>query len=175
MLSHFYKLKHLWVNYDDIPYANLIFDLVEDITGVPMSNFVSIQLVHYGPQQHYYAHHDYSERRKGHEDRLLALLCYLNDPIQGGETAFVYSNGGTGRSTYPYNIKECTGFKVSPKKGNCILWYNLTPGGQMSNKPDALTAHMGCDVIEGVKWALNIWAWNTEVTSELLQLSLNDF
>ena len=74
---------------------------------------------------------------KNGKNRLLTFFCYLNNVEAGGYTAFPYS----GPNSVPINennpdAETCQGLKITPKMGDCILWYNLLPEFQMQGKVD---------------------------------------
>ncbi len=45
---------------------------------------------------------------------------------------------------------------IKPKKATAILFYSQYPDGRM----DELSNHGGCPVLQGQKWAANLWVWN---------------
>ncbi|CAM9298641.1 unnamed protein product, partial [Ectocarpus sp. 4 AP-2014] len=45
---------------------------------------------------------------------------------------------------------------VAPKRGQAVLFYNQHPDG----RKDLSSEHGACPVIEGQKWAANLWVWN---------------
>ena len=45
---------------------------------------------------------------------------------------------------------------VKPKKATAILFYSQYPDG----RKDELSNHGGCPVLQGQKWAANLWVWN---------------
>ena len=47
-------------------------------------------------------------------------------------------------------------FAVPPKKGDALLFYSMQPDGAL----DPLSWHGGCPVLNGTKWAANVWVWN---------------
>ena len=61
----------------------------------------------------------------GHpESRYITLLFYLTEqasPSAGGETSF------------PKGGADGNGFKVRPKKGNAVLFYNLLEDGKLKD------------------------------------------
>ena len=38
-------------------------------------------------------------------------------------------------------------------RGEAVLFYDVTPAGDLDHKSE----HGGCPVLEGVKWAANLW------------------
>ena len=102
-------------------------------------------MVHYVNGQKYDSHHDWGV--SGYpQSRLITLLLYLTDqpdPSAGGETAFPKGAGGQG-------------FKVQPKKGTAVLFYNLLEDGN----GDDLALHAALPVHHGEKWLANFWVWD---------------
>lgn len=43
-----------------------------------------------------------------------------------------------------------------PIKGRAVLFYSQKPNGEM----DERSLHGGCPVLDGTKWAANLWVWN---------------
>ena len=108
-------------------------------------NSEELQVVHYDKTQKYDAHNDWSGAGKP-ESRFLTLLIYLNDmdgPGAGGETSFPKGADGLG-------------FKVTPRKGTAVLFYNLLEDGN----GDDLALHSALPVERGEKWAANYWVWD---------------
>jgi prolyl 4-hydroxylase len=108
------------------------------------ANSEDLQVVHYSAGQKYDPHNDWSGSRP--QSRFLTLLLYLNDmdgPDAGGETAF--PKGAEGR-----------GFKVTPRRGTAVLFYNLLEDGN----GDDLALHAALPVTSGEKWAANFWVWD---------------
>jgi len=55
-------------------------------------------------------------------------------------------------------IAECRiKFAVTPKEAKAVLFYSQHPEGRL----DHSSLHGGCPVIDGPKWAANLWVWNT--------------
>eukprot|EP00596_Hydrurales_sp_CCMP1899_P002160 CAMPEP_0119036200 /NCGR_PEP_ID=MMETSP1177-20130426/3728_1 /TAXON_ID=2985 /ORGANISM="Ochromonas sp, Strain CCMP1899" /LENGTH=495 /DNA_ID=CAMNT_0006995645 /DNA_START=160 /DNA_END=1644 /DNA_ORIENTATION=- len=82
------------------------------------TNAEDMQVVHYQNGQKYDSHHDWGV--SGYpESRFITLLLYLTDPVDseaGGETSFPKGADGLG-------------FKVTPRKGSAVLFYNLLEDG----------------------------------------------
>jgi hypothetical protein len=53
-----------------------------------------------------------------------------------------------------------TKLAIRPHAGRAVLFYSQLPNGEM----DPLAKHGGCPVLEGTKWAANLWIWNTPRT-----------
>jgi prolyl 4-hydroxylase len=105
-------------------------------------NSEELQVVHYDKTQKYDAHNDWTGANRP-ESRFLTLLIYLNDPDEGGETSFPKGADGLG-------------FKVTPRKGSAVLFYNLLEDGN----GDDLALHSAMPVLSGEKWAANYWVWD---------------
>lgn len=109
------------------------------------TNAEDMQVVHYVNGQRYDSHHDWGV--SGHpESRFITLLLYLTDMADedaGGETAFPKGANGLG-------------FKVSPRKGSAVLFYNLLEDGN----GDDLALHAALPVYRGEKWLANFWVWD---------------
>ena len=103
-----------------------------------------MHVLHYAVDQEYKAHHDYFKFDKpGREkafktggQRIATVLMYLADVDEGGETAFP-------------KVK----ISVKPKKGDAILFYNVTPEGELDTK----TLHGSLPVVSGEKWTCTKW------------------
>ena len=123
---------------------------------VPVTHQEQLHVLRYAEGQQYKDHHDAFDaavREKiafdNGRQRLATVLMYLADVEEGGETVFPHpsarwsgtadrGNGGDGWS-------ECAsrGPAVAPKKGDALLFYDLTLRGELD---DAAT-HAGCPVI----------------------------
>jgi prolyl 4-hydroxylase len=114
------------------------------IAGIPMENGESLQVLHYGIGGEYQPHYDYfiasmpggSETLKRGGQRVATCIMYLNTPKEGGETIFPLAK-----------------VSVTPKKGQAILFYNMTQDG----KEDPQSLHGGAPVIKGEKWIATKW------------------
>lgn len=127
---------------DRVVYA--IEDRIARLTGIPKENGENIQVLQYAIGGEYRPHYDYFDphsvggsfhlMRGG--QRQASFLMYLNTPDAGGETVFPY-----------------LGIKVTPRKGDALLFYNCGLDG----KEDPFTLHGGAPVILGEKWLATKW------------------
>lgn len=54
---------------------------------------------------------------------------------------------------------------VKPLRAEAVLFYSQHPDGRV----DHASLHGGCPVLEGTKWAANLWVWNGPRMPYLLQ------
>ena len=143
--------RNTWISRDTNSLTETLFRRAADAINVDEAllhknrNVEDIQVVHYVNGQKYDAHHDWGVSGY-HESRFLTMLLYLTDqedPQAGGETAF--PKAGTGG-----------GIKVTPVKGDAVLFYNLLEDGNA----DDLSLHAALPVWRGEKWLANFWVWD---------------
>ena len=86
------------------------------------------------------------ELLKNGGQRIVSILCYLNDVPEGGETTFPFIN-----------------LDVKPIKGSAVMWYNADLEGNL----DATSLHAGKPVLQGLHSATqlslqgrNMWLCN---------------
>lgn len=113
--------------------------------GLPLCNAESYQVIHYGEQQEYRAHFDAydmnTERGKRCTarggQRLVTVLGYIKSPAAGGSTYFPKLD-----------------INVAAKPGRLLVFSNVVEG-TTDVHPKSL--HAGMPVVEGEKWAFNLW------------------
>ncbi len=113
-------------------------------TQIPVEHGENLQILHYGVGGEYRPHYDYFDRAtaagadctKRGGQRLATLIIYLENTEAGGETIFPLLH-----------------IKVVPKKGDALLFYSCSPGGQ----EDPMTLHGGAPVLSGEKWIATKW------------------
>jgi prolyl 4-hydroxylase len=121
-----------------------IEEKISHLTMMPVNYGEIIQVLRYAPGQEFQPHHDYfdsttiggKEALENGGQRMATLIMYLNTVEKGGETIFPEID-----------------LKVTPKKGNAVLFYNCQPDG----KEDPLTLHGGAPVLQGTKWIATKW------------------
>lgn len=141
-----------WIHYSELPSLTRVSKLVAQETGLPVENQEDWQVVHYLPGQEYRPHYDainpygsYNEqkgildvnKKNGIGHRLFTFFIYLNDVKRGGETWFPRIKQG-----------------ITPKAGKGVLWENMSKNRK---EVHLLSEHGGNPVIEGEKWAINVW------------------
>jgi|EP00945_MAST-04E_sp_MAST-4E-sp1_P002270 hypothetical protein len=65
---------------------------------------------------------------------------------------------GDKADSFSWECGQGEGLAVYPKKGDAILFYSQTPDAQL----DPQSFHGGCPIIQGTKWAANLWIWNAK-------------
>ncbi len=134
-----------WLRHNVSPVVSECTQRLADIVGMSLVNAESLQVIHYAQNQEYKPHFDAWEHdtergircMKRGGQRLVTCLVYLNDEFKGGGTVF------------PKLDTE-----VQPRQGRMVLFENCGPG---TNIRDDTTLHGGSPVIEGEKWACNLW------------------
>lgn len=117
---------------------------IAKVTNLPIENGEAIQVLHYQTGAEYQPHYDYFilDQPGGKEclerggQRVASFLIFLNTPEKGGETIFPRAS-----------------ISVSPKKGDALLFYNVTSSGKI----DPQSLHGGAPVLAGEKWLLTKW------------------
>ena len=116
----------------------------------PTQNSITedLQLVHYDKGQEYTAHHDfgYPDTRPNSPSRSINLCMYLNEGMEGGETAFPRWR----------NAHTTDAVKAVPQRGKAMIFYMKNPDGNL----DDLSQHAAMPVKEGEKWFANLWTWD---------------
>ena len=120
---------------------------LSDTVRMPLENAEPFQVVHYEVGQEYDYHWDsfdksddqYNEKYVSQQGgkRIITALGYLRDVPKGGETGF-----------------NRLGVNVQPKQGTVVIWYNVEPD---TTKRELLSQHAGLPVLEGEKYAFNLW------------------
>jgi prolyl 4-hydroxylase len=148
--------KNSWLQRKTNKITDSVFTRASDLLAVDNKklcmeeNAEYMQVVKYRNGQKYDSHHDWGV--SGYpQSRYITLLLYLTDPVSetaGGETSFPKGHDGEG-------------FKVVPKKGSAVLFYNLLPDGN----GDDLSLHSALPCVEGEKWLANFWVWDDHYRS----------
>ena len=144
VLSDTRSATHCWLNYND-DVIKTIGERISRYVGIPISNAEDMQVIYYGVGDQYKPHHDAfdmftTQGQKSCVDggqRLVTALIYLNAVTAGGETEF-----------------PVVGIKVNPSRGRMVVFNNTSEDVHSYYFP---SLHAALPVIEGEKWAINIW------------------
>ena len=135
-----------WIKHD---YDNITLQIANNIANlinIPIENAESFQVIYYDKTQEYKQHYDSwsfdnSEKSirnmKYGGQRMVTALVYLNNVHRGGATRFTRLNK-----------------QVEPETGKLLVFHNVYNN---SNIKHDLSEHAGMSVIEGEKWAFNLW------------------
>lgn len=137
--------SNCWLPHDHSPTLLALAQRISALVGIPLSHAEKFQIVHYAPCQEYQAHFDAFEPGTERGDRCLArggqrlitALLYLNNVEAGGATRFPKLD-----------------MDVAPQPGRLLLFHNCE-AGSTNRHPASL--HAGMPVIQGEKWAANLW------------------
>ena len=128
--------------------------------------------------------YDYDSAKKG-GNRFATILLYMSDMAEGagGETVFseAYSDdvpegerkdlntalkelrasgGAAGLKKGSWEetmVAKCRSrLAIRPHSARAVLFYSQFPNG----KEDPMSMHGGCPVLDGEKWAANLWTWS---------------
>ena len=127
------------------PTVKAFVEQVSELVGVPASHAEQVQVVHYTKDQQYRKHWDAFDRgtERGQKmmaqagNRVLTALLYLQTPTAGGQTDMV-------------NL----GLRVEPEVGRLMIFHNVHVGSATRHTD---SNHAALPVIEGEKWAMNLW------------------
>jgi prolyl 4-hydroxylase len=164
--------RNTWVGREASPVIDAIYRRAADLQRVdeallrhrqpeerpdvpfPYTLAEQLQLVHYAPTQQYTAHHDFGfahlDQNPGMQPaRFSTLLLYLNDEMEGGETAFPrWSNAETAEE-----------LAVKPELGKALLFYSQLPDGNL----DDLSQHSAKPIIKGSKVRVSVSFRSTQL------------
>ena len=126
--------------YED-PKVQEIYQRIQLVTGVPMSNYEMLQLLKYVTGTYYKPHNDFIEKHitQSHGPRLLTFFIYFNEVAKGGGTRFT----------------RLDGLIVDPRPGRVLIWPSILDSDLLAE--DKRTEHEALAVEEGEKYAANVW------------------
>jgi prolyl 4-hydroxylase len=124
-----------------------------NLTGFDLELAEDLQVLRYTIGEKYDAHNDFFDPRlygAQADNRALTAFYYLNDVADGGESWFPLADGKRPNGDY----RSCThGFRVKPKKGMMVIFYDMQPNGET----DEWSLHGGCPPKSGTKWGGTQW------------------
>lgn len=137
--------ENCWLHYDQDDVVDSIGRRIADIVGFPIAHAEPMQVIHYCIDQEYRRHFDAFDLALPASQgacefggqRLVTALVYLNTVSKGGGTLF-----------------DDLEINVSAVAGRMLIFHN-TVSDNKSRHP--LSGHAGMPVLEGEKWAFNLW------------------
>ena len=139
-----------WMPRDAYPETLDIAKKVAKRIGCNYKHFENFQVIHYNENEEYKYHfdaYDINEKEKYEKfcgkrgNRIRTVLVYLNDVEEGGGTGFD-------------SLTEYDGeVVVEPKMGKMVVFTNVNDDDSLNKN----SRHAGLPVIQGEKWAFNLW------------------
>ena len=138
--------SNTWLQHNASPMIQGVADRISQMVRMPLKNAEPFQVVHYKENEEYDYHWDSfdesddvatEEYTKNGGQRLITVLGYLRDVPKGGETGFNH-----------------LGVNIQPRRGSIIVWWNVEPN---TTKREIKSQHAGLPVLEGEKYAFNLW------------------
>ena len=138
--------KNCWIDHNHDEIVKNISQKIAKQVNMPLENAESLQVIYYDKNQEYKQHYDgwlYDDSEKSKRNmkfggqRILTALVYLNKIEEGGGTRFTRLN------------KD-----IYPEKGKLLIFSNVYKNTNLRHE---LSEHAGLPVIEGEKWAFNLW------------------
>jgi prolyl 4-hydroxylase len=138
--------SNCWITHAHDEVVGDVCRRIADYVKMPLKNAESVQVVYYGSSQEYGRHYDgwkFIDTEKNRRclsrggQRLMTCLVYLNEPVRGGTTDFTR-----------------LGISVTPKIGRLVIFHNVHEG---TNELHENSEHAGMPVLEGEKYAFNLW------------------
>tara|TARA_B100000424_G_scaffold13816_2_gene10192 strand:+ start:4502 stop:6553 length:2052 start_codon:yes stop_codon:yes gene_type:complete len=135
-----------WLRHDHDEITKAVGERIANLVGMPLQNAEQFQVIYYGVSQEYRQHYDSWEHNGSEKTlrcmkyggaRLATALCYLNDVSKGGGTKMTKLN-----------------VEIEAKQGKLLIFHN-TVG--KTNEKHILSEHAGMPVLEGEKYAFNLW------------------
>ena len=138
--------SNTWLQHDASPIIKGVADRISQMVRMPLKNAEPFQVVYYKENEEYDYHWDSfdesddvatEEYTKNGGQRLITVLGYLRDVPKVGETGFNH-----------------LGVNIQPRRGSVIVWWNVEPN---TTKREIKSQHAGLPVLEGEKYAFNLW------------------
>lgn len=128
----------------------------------PLSHMETLQMVHYGPSEHFALHKDWGRKSPAGYERLTTFFAFLKADCKECGTHFPHLTGDWGklgavgdedwcRLVECESAKDGTVFRAL--EGSAVFWRNLDDDGVGDNR----TLHAGLPPESGEKVGLNIW------------------
>ena len=145
-----------WIEHRETLKTRTVSSKIAKLLGMPREHAEKFQLIHYPVSTEYQPHMDTFDpfRDEGKPyfarggQRLVTALAYLNDVEDGGATEFVEMD-----------------LQVAAKAGRLLIFYNC---GEGTTTPHPKARHAGTPVLQGEKWAFNLWFREAPVTQTIV-------
>jgi prolyl 4-hydroxylase len=147
ILSEGRTSKTTWINHSTDNITKNVINKICNLVNKPIETAESFQVIYYDINQEYRPHYDgwdhvYDNEKnvrclKSGGQRILTVLCYLNNVEQGGSTSFPKLN-----------------IDIKPEKGKLVIFENVYTNTNIKHE---LSLHAGTPVIKGEKYAFNLW------------------
>ena len=138
--------SNCWINHNKDDITLSVANRISNIVEIPLENTESFQIIYYDKSQEYFNHYDAwdfndvdrSKRNlKRGGQRIFTALVYLNNVKEGGSTKFTKLN-----------------IEVNAEKGKLLIFENVY---EDTNIRHYYSEHAGMPVINGEKYAFNLW------------------
>jgi len=147
--------SNCWLGHTEDAITKSVVKKISQLVQIPDSHAESFQVLHYTNSQEYQPHLDtFDNEDQGFKSylenggqRVITALAYLNDVTKGGETSFP-------------NVDKI----VTPEKGKVVVFHLCKKG---TFEPNLKALHGAMPVIEGEKWAFNLWFRQKEVLKKI--------
>jgi len=147
--------SNCWIGHTEDSITKSVVKKISELVQIPDSHAESFQVLHYANSQEYQPHLDTFDTEDGGfksylengGQRVVTALAYLNDVVKGGETSFP-------------NVDKI----VTPETGKIVVFHLCKKG---TFEPNEKALHGAMPVIEGEKWAFNLWFRQEEVIKKI--------
>lgn len=135
-----------WIRHDFDEITKNVCERISAVVNIPLEFAENMQIIYYDKNQKYNRHYDGWKHDKTEHSfsamnisgqRLVTALCYLNTVEKGGSTSFTKLN-----------------IHVPAEKGKVLVFHNVY---KATNVLHPETEHAGTPVLEGGKYAFNLW------------------
>jgi len=154
--------KHTFLMRED-DVVRKVYERLSEVTLLPWTHNEDMQVLSYAETETYKPHEDVGEDGSVSGEqlsrdgglRVATALLYLNDPEEGGETAFPDAEWIDPSEAEGVEWSACAKNRVAmkPKKGDGLLFWSVHPDGKIDHR----AMHTGCPVVRGEKWTATVW------------------
>lgn len=145
------------------PVVRKVLERMSSVTHLPWYHCEDLQVLEYSAGEKYDAHEDVGEEgtksgdqlSKNGGKRVATILLYLEEPEEGGETAFPDSEWIDPERAKTETWSKCAHRRVAmkPTRGDGLMFWSVRPDGTIDHR----ALHVGCPPTRGTKWTATIW------------------